>query len=140
MTDSYLLRVQGDRMTNLKPCPFCGGKAKVYQDEANDWRVKCEDCFADCGSVSRKRELVIKVWNTRYEHELREARVAKCDYLCLMIGASSNVHRDLCGYECTCRRVFRDLAVDRNSLFESETERAIALLRHWSKRIREGEL
>tara|TARA_R110002126_G_scaffold110987_2_gene248752 strand:- start:586 stop:747 length:162 start_codon:yes stop_codon:yes gene_type:complete len=35
-------------MNDLKPCPFCGGKAEVwYDDEMSAYRVGCEDHFLD---------------------------------------------------------------------------------------------
>ena len=62
-------------MTDLKPCPFCGGEAKLYSREnptafyANDtdfW-VSCEGspyCFGSVGLFDNEPDAV-KAWNRR---------------------------------------------------------------------------
>ena len=37
-------------MADLKPCPFCGGKAELYLRRAT-WSVKCKECFVVGSSV-----------------------------------------------------------------------------------------
>ena len=46
----------------LKPCPFCGGEAWIY--EGNIYWVKCEDCGVE-QVWSGTKEKAIKKWNTR---------------------------------------------------------------------------
>ena len=58
----------------LKPCPFCGGKAELYESEAYNlktetkeknirWFVMCEQCTAlTCGALKKK---AIEAWNRR---------------------------------------------------------------------------
>ena len=51
----------------LKPCPFCGGTAKVYQeDKDNEFthRVKCNECWCSVSGVTNKQE-AIDAWNRR---------------------------------------------------------------------------
>lgn len=59
----------------LKPCPFCGGKAIYYDlgspDEFVDWGVKCIECCItvicpgeEPGCIATKDE-AIKAWNRR---------------------------------------------------------------------------
>jgi hypothetical protein len=63
-------------MTDLKPCPFCGGKAvhtlKFEWDESlpKAHRFECERRFDDCPMNARthhheEKEGAAKAWNTR---------------------------------------------------------------------------
>ena len=48
----------------LKPCPFCGGEAFLYeQNFADKYVIVCEDCCVK--RTSEIKEYVIKKWNTR---------------------------------------------------------------------------
>ena len=59
---------------NLKPCPFCGGEAELYESEAYNlktetkeknirWFVMCKRCTAlTCGALKKK---AIEAWNRR---------------------------------------------------------------------------
>jgi len=52
-------------MSELKPCPFCGGKAYLANPEPNAlWRVICTN---DCreGEYVSNRTAAIALWNTR---------------------------------------------------------------------------
>lgn len=57
----------------LKPCPFCGGNASIYEvsnDEENfvGYMVSCDDC--DCGTtVFNVRDIAVQSWNKRIAHE-----------------------------------------------------------------------
>ena len=60
----------------LRPCPFCGGKAKVYQAGFNVWRVMCDEL--NCGALLsewKTPEEAIEAWNRRFfsEEELQAA-------------------------------------------------------------------
>jgi len=55
-------------MTELKPCPFCGSKAEIYQDYEGSWTIECTVCFAR--SWPRKdKEQAIEAWNRRATNE-----------------------------------------------------------------------
>ena len=55
-------------MTELKPCPFCGGKAKIMKMGYPHW-IYCLDCGARVhGRVIGEKEgeeASIKAWNRR---------------------------------------------------------------------------
>ena len=49
---------------DLLPCPFCGGKASLYEDYTGHWLVQCDSCGISTlkkGSI----EAVILDWNRR---------------------------------------------------------------------------
>ncbi len=46
----------------LKPCPFCGGKARHF--ECLEYVVKCLDCDAE-GPIRETVEAAIEAWNRR---------------------------------------------------------------------------
>lgn len=53
-------------MTDLLPCPFCGGEAKMITDSTSSW-VECQNTAA-CearGGFFGTPELAAKNWNTR---------------------------------------------------------------------------
>ena len=58
---------------DLKPCPFCGGEARIlpYIEHEETWyRVRCTKCPADVGRhwFSLKLE-AINAWNRRVTDE-----------------------------------------------------------------------
>lgn len=67
-------------MSELKPCPFCGGKARMLtkQTQTNDseffreWKyeyiIKCNRCKASIGHYQSKKTAEI-AWNRRKEGE-----------------------------------------------------------------------
>ncbi len=53
-------------MSDLKPCPFCGGEVKIqFDDFADNWN--CDT--ASCRKCSAKTDL--NTWNTRTSDEQR---------------------------------------------------------------------
>ena len=49
----------------LKPCPFCGGKAKIKKDdEGNHFYVLCKKCGTKSISTANETE-AIDLWNMR---------------------------------------------------------------------------
>ena len=57
-------------MKELKPCPFCGGKAKILS-RAIDWLldehiIKCESCNCRTDTYETKGE-AREAWNKRYK-------------------------------------------------------------------------
>ena len=52
--------------TQLKPCPFCGGQARLNGSYYFD--VECTECGIRTAPSSSDAE-VIKLWNTRTKEE-----------------------------------------------------------------------
>ena len=50
----------------LKPCPFCGGKAEIsyFDSSCQCYDVECNDCGA-CLMGFEEREEAIETWNKR---------------------------------------------------------------------------
>lgn len=61
-----ILRLQrGGRMTDqeLKPCPFCGGKADAWESTFCVWKVFCTECGANITLNTDENADVL--WNKR---------------------------------------------------------------------------
>ena len=57
-------------MAELKPCPFCGGKAIIdhFMRPKDEWRVMCVRCSARLGrNAGLDKKEVTEVWNRRAE-------------------------------------------------------------------------
>ena len=54
-------------MSELKPCPFCGGEAEIYRHALVSW-VRCKECGVDTpAALPQDEQLDIDFWNTRAE-------------------------------------------------------------------------
>lgn len=51
-------------MDKLKPCPFCGGEAKVMDMGFPHW-VYCTKCYAKVHGGTRDEKDSIEAWNKR---------------------------------------------------------------------------
>ena len=55
----------GDTMTELKPCPFCGGEAEVWVSNITDRAiVYCTVCDAQI-RIRQNEQEAIEAWNKR---------------------------------------------------------------------------
>lgn len=64
----------------LKPCPFCGGKARLRSGTIVTLpmhQVYCLSCGAGCGHRYTEAE-AIEAWNTRYEETCRMETDESC--------------------------------------------------------------
>lgn len=54
----------------LKPCPFCGGEAKLFS-LGSEYEVYCTECHSSSGWYSQKGEAAIRAaaaWNRRADN------------------------------------------------------------------------
>lgn len=58
-------------MSDLKPCPFCGGEARLVSGPPGCHYVMCEECYAT--SDDRGAERSIAAWNRRTPADLAAA-------------------------------------------------------------------
>ncbi len=55
-------------MDKLKPCPYCGCKAKLYEAYDGAWCAECMVCYARTFHGQTKEE-AIQQWNRRANNE-----------------------------------------------------------------------
>ena len=56
----------------IKPCPFCGGKARVIRHMmigTETFSVQCRECKCETWLYFTDRKEAERVWNTRKEAE-----------------------------------------------------------------------
>lgn len=53
-------------MTELKPCPFCGGEAKLTEPYMNIYVISCGNCGVG-SAIYTNSEQAIEAWNRRVE-------------------------------------------------------------------------
>lgn len=76
-------------MTELLPCPFCGGEAKLYSVGTGSphyghyHQVVCQGCLTASGAYWSGEQSAIDAWNTRAErtcHDIKpQLPYFKCD-------------------------------------------------------------
>ena len=63
-------------MSELKPCPFCGGIPAVVEDGYKAIAVHCFNCGADITAESEKKARA--AWNRRAQPDEPPVRCAEC--------------------------------------------------------------
>lgn len=49
---------------NLKPCPFCGGRATLVYDNQEGYQIYCDDCKI-MTPENFDKEKIVGMWNRR---------------------------------------------------------------------------
>ena len=83
MTEPHNHEPAGSR--ELKPCPFCGGRANVYVytnevDFVTKWSVGCGDCSCDMDVCEDTPADAAVEWNTRAPAQAEQERIAELQY------------------------------------------------------------
>ena len=81
-------------MDALKPCPFCGGEAKVAigqgQHDGHGYIVFCDRCWVSQSYLDKTEAEAIEAWNTRAERTCRNNDTDNDDFFqCSECGSSS---------------------------------------------------
>ena len=101
----------------LKPCPFCGGEAKLLNAMVGfiDWEASCENCgfsgpnfgaMEDHGSVVDYKDESTTHWNTRATPALTDPRVIA------LVDALEKLRLDAWGHEYAYESAFHAYVYD----------------------------
>lgn len=90
-------------MNELRPCPFCGGEARIHASHHGDthyYQVECGNEY-DCGAwptvrVHHTEAEAIAAWNSRAERMCRDVNGNPHDFTCSECGASMYTQVDEC--------------------------------------------
>ena len=75
-------------MEELKPCPFCGGNAKLTQWTKTIYSISCIKC--DAHFYTYTKEEAIKAWNTRHERTVKLKDNGHCPDCRKLVGTGEN--------------------------------------------------
>lgn len=107
---------------DLKPCPFCGGCADVYDSVVGIY-VYCSACSAH-GPAARAGE-AIQLWNTRSREEALEADLARADITETQLHAALEREQALREWALEAIPKLWHLQIGFNSAYDWERGRAI---------------
>lgn len=55
-------------MAELKPCPFCGGKAEMLNYSPSEWLVYCPACQGMVEQWRKTEQEAVEQWNRRADN------------------------------------------------------------------------
>ena len=107
-------------MSELKPCPFCGGEARTM--EQHRWWVFCPECMCDLGFEGMDEggcyghydteAEAVEAWNTRHNPEedalpMTDENMAAHGWkrieTCKVVGSYYSELMDVCVFSFSCR-------------------------------------
>lgn len=77
--------LSGEKMRELKPCPFCGGKAELNRDAPNGVHTSCFKPYVECTQCTAMMYgssaiQVVKAWNMRVTDTPQKAGEKSCKF------------------------------------------------------------
>lgn len=57
-------------MAELKPCPFCGGKAEMLNYSPSEWLVYCPACQGMVEQWRKTEQEAVEQWNRRADNDI----------------------------------------------------------------------
>lgn len=91
-------------MTDLKPCPFCGGEGSAYQvldypeKIGPRFSVICNGCGASVTTIFQSEWTAIEAWNRRAERTCHDEAGSPMSFLCGECGWFWNDPEDELGF------------------------------------------
>lgn len=80
-------------MSDLKPCPFCGGEAKLISNHYFDYVVvRCSACGAS-SAEGRNGQYISSLWQTRPIEDELNARIAELEAEIERLTVHSDIER-----------------------------------------------
>ena len=96
-------------MTDLLPCPFCGGEANTVLKGSDDWHIECHDCASRSG-IYGIRESAIAAWNTRtYYHGYEQAAIEAWENIKAWNTRAERTCKNEKGYCSECNAIMYDV-------------------------------
>lgn len=122
---------QGDdyRMSELKPCPFCGSDDINDQDPCYT-QIMCNHCGASIYDQETRAD-ALRVWNMR----VQEFKIGANDKATAMTLANDAQY---VSYEQTCLEIARALSVARAQTFEAAAKIAEGIYDHVPDELRDA--
>ena len=89
----------------LKPCPFCGGKAEMLNYSSNEWLVECTKCQGMVEKWCKTEEEAIINWNRRKPIEKALNELKELENLAEKRYEGGTSKHALQEYNCYCKAI-----------------------------------
>lgn len=92
-------------MEKIKPCPFCGGEARLFKDSHGNHAINCEVCYCRTAPESTK-QVAIQNWNGSPMKKKLSAKAKPTEKVCRWIWSNYFRWYDLsCGESISWRKI-----------------------------------